>query len=84
VTMLLVPPTAAGTAELVVRGAHVLDPRERIDGVHDVVVRKGRVAELTAPGAAAVPDGAQVVDGHGRHLLPAFVDPHVHLRTPGK
>jgi dihydroorotase len=84
VTMLLVPPTAAGTAELVVRGAHVLDPRERIDGVHDVVVRKGRVAELTAPGAAAVPDGAQVVDGHGRHLLPAFVDPHVHLRTPGQ
>ena len=83
-TMLLVPPTAAGTADLVVRGAHVLDPRERIDGTHDVVVRAGRIAELTAPGAAAAPQGAQVVDGHGRHLLPAFVDPHVHLRTPGQ
>jgi dihydroorotase len=83
-TALLVPPTAAGTAELVVRGARVLDPREGLDGAHDVVVRAGRIAELTAPGAAAVPEGAQVVDGQGRHLLPAFVDPHVHLRTPGQ
>ena len=80
----LVPPTAARTADLIVRGAHVLDPRERLDGVHDVVVRRGRIAEIAAPGSAAVPDGAQVVDGRGRHLLPAFVDPHVHLRTPGQ
>ena len=80
----LVPPTAARTADLVVRSAHVLDPRERLDGVHDVVVRRGRIAEIAAPGNAAVPDGAQVVEGRGRHLLPAFVDPHVHLRTPGQ
>jgi dihydroorotase len=83
-TARLVPPTAARTADLVVRCAHVLDPRERIDGVHDVVVRRGRIAEIAAPGSAAVPDGAQLVDGRGRHLLPAFVDPHVHLRTPGQ
>ena len=25
-----------------------------------------------------------MVEGEGRHLLPAFVDPHVHLRTPGQ
>jgi dihydroorotase len=80
----LVPPTAARTADLVVRGAHVLDPRERIDGLHDVVVRRGRIAEIATPGSAAVPEGAQVVEGRGRHLLPAFVDPHVHLRTPGQ
>ena len=24
-----------------------------------------------------------MVDGEGRHAFPAFVDPHVHLRTPG-
>jgi dihydroorotase len=28
--------------------------------------------------------GAEVVDGAGRLLLPAFVDPHVHFRTPGQ
>jgi dihydroorotase len=26
----------------------------------------------------------EVVEGRGRHLLPAFFDPHVHLRSPGQ
>ncbi len=29
-------------------------------------------------------DGIEVIDADGRHLFPAFVDPHVHLRTPGQ
>jgi dihydroorotase len=68
-------------ARLVIRGAHVLDPRERIDAVLDVVVSGGEIAAL---GAADAPEGAEVIDGAGRHLLPAFVDPHVHLRVPGQ
>ena len=74
----------APDATLVVRGAHVLDPRTGLDGAHDVVIRAGEVAEIAAPGSAAVPDGAEVVDGSGRHLFPAFFDPHVHLRVPGQ
>jgi dihydroorotase len=75
---------AAGpAATLVVRSARVLDPNSGVDGVHDVVVRDGEIAEITAPDSAAVPEGAEVVDGEGRHLFPAFFDPHVHLRTPG-
>ncbi len=74
----------ARPAELVIRGAHVLDPNAGVDAPHDVVVRGGEIAELTAPGAAPVPAGAEVLDGEGRHLLPGFVDPHVHLRTPGQ
>ena len=71
-------------AQLLVRAAHVLDPRERIDGPHDVLVRDGAIAEIGAPGTLRVPEGATVVDGAGRHLFPAFVDPHVHLRVPGQ
>jgi dihydroorotase len=69
-------------ATLVVRGARVVDPREGLDRVLDVVVEDGRIASM-AEGATA-PDGAEVVDGAGRHLMPAFVDPHVHLRVPGE
>jgi len=69
-------------ADLVVRGAHVLDPRAGLDGVHDVLVRGGVIAEVGALRDAG-PD-VEVVDGRGRHLFPAFVDPHVHLRTPGQ
>ncbi len=71
-------------AELILRRASVLDPGAGIDGVHDVVVRDGRVAELAGPGDAAEPDGAEVVEAEGLATFPAFFDPHVHLRTPGQ
>jgi dihydroorotase len=71
-------------AELLVRGARVLDPRVGIDAAHDVLVRGGVIAELGAPGSLEAPAGAEVLDGEGRHLFPGFVDPHVHLRVPGQ
>jgi dihydroorotase len=70
-------------ADIVLRGATVLDPVAGIEGAHDVVVRDGRIAELAAPGAADVADGEEI-DADGLHAFPAFFDPHVHLRTPGQ
>jgi dihydroorotase len=74
----------AAPADLLVREAHVLDPRTGLDEARDVLVRDGAIAELAAPGTLSAPEGAEVVEAAGRHLLPAFVDPHVHLRTPGQ
>ncbi|MEA2221185.1 MAG: dihydroorotase [Solirubrobacteraceae bacterium] len=74
----------ARPADLLVRGVHVLDPRTRLDGPHDVLVRDGEIAEIGAAGSIATPAGVETIDGRGRHLFPAFVDPHVHLRTPGQ
>ena len=69
-------------SDLILRGATVLDPVAGIDGRHDILIRAGRIAELTAPGSAA-DDGAEVVEAEGMHAFPGFFDPHVHLRTPG-
>lgn len=69
-------------ADLLIRDVCVLDPRAGIDERRDVRVREGVIAELAEPGTLSVE--SEVVDGGGRHLLPAFVDPHVHLRTPGQ
>jgi dihydroorotase len=74
----------AKPAELLIRAAHVLDPRAGIDERFDILIRDGRISELGAPGSLAEPDGIEVLDSGGRHLFPAFVDPHVHLRTPGQ
>ena len=30
------------------------------------------------------PPGGESIDGEGRHVFAAFVDPHVHLRVPGE
>jgi dihydroorotase len=84
-------------ADLLLRDVHVLDPRAAIDARHDVRVRGGLIVEIGEPGTleaesqiadpgngghAAI---AELVDGAGRlRLLPAFFDPHVHLRTPGQ
>ena len=71
------------SASLVLRGATVLDPVAGIDAQHDIVVRDGRIAELTAPGEANA-DGFEEIDAGALHAFPAFFDPHVHLRTPGQ
>jgi dihydroorotase len=73
----------APPAELLIREAHLFDPRCELDRAGDVLIRSGRIAEIGAPGSIDAA-GAEVVDASGKHLFPAFVDPHVHLRTPGQ
>ena len=71
----------ARKADLVVRGARVLDPVEGVDEVLDVRIDDG---VITALGRALEANGHRVVEAGGLLLAPAFVDPHVHLRTPGR
>jgi dihydroorotase len=68
-------------ADVVVRGARVLDPSEGVDAVVDVRVDAGRIAAI---GSGLDTNEHRVVDGAGLVLAPGFVDPHVHLRTPGR
>jgi dihydroorotase len=70
--------------DLLLRDVHVLDPRAMIDCRHDVRVRGGEVAELGEPGGLSHEPGEELIEGRGQHLLPAFFDPHVHLRVPGQ
>jgi dihydroorotase len=70
-----------GTDDLVVRSARVLDPGEGIDDLLDVRVDRGVITEI---GLNVDANGHRVVEGRGLVLAPAFVDPHVHLRTPGR
>jgi dihydroorotase len=71
-------------ADLLLREVHLLDPRAGIDALHDVRVRGGDVAELAPAGTLTREDGEETIEGRGRHVFPAFFDPHVHLRTPGQ
>ncbi len=67
--------------DLLVRGARVVDPVSRIDTILDVRLDGGVIAAL---GEQLDANSHRVVDGTGLVLAPAFVDPHVHLRTPGR
>ncbi|WP_164020052.1 dihydroorotase [Pyxidicoccus trucidator] len=65
------------------RRGRVIDPRNGVDGVRDVLVRDGKVVEVSeAP--LPVPASAEVVDANGKWVVPGFIDLHVHLREPGE
>jgi dihydroorotase len=70
-----------GADDLVIRGARVLDPTEGVDAVLDVRVDGGTISQI---GERLDANGHRTIDGSGLLLAPAFVDPHVHLRTPGR
>jgi len=72
-------------ADLLLRDVHVLDPRAPLDAPCDVRVHDGLIAEIAGAGTLEGDETAEIIDGGGRlRLLPAFFDPHVHLRTPGQ
>jgi dihydroorotase len=66
---------------IIVRGARALDPVDGVDATLDVRIDDGVIAAL---GTDLDTNSHRVVEGQGLLLAPAFVDPHVHLRTPGR
>src|SRR6058998_4088158 len=68
-------------ADLVIRGARVLDPAEGIDARLEVRIDGGTIAEVAERVNA---NEHRAVEADGLVLAPAFVDPHVHLRAPGR
>ena len=70
------PQRPGDPANVVIRGARLVDPAAGIDRTGDLVVRGGVIG--------GEPDGLEVIDGTGLTVIPGIVDVHVHLRTPGK
>jgi dihydroorotase len=59
--------------DLSYEGVRVVDPTEGIDETLNLTVEAGVITKIE-PGSG----------GDGRIVAPGFVDPHVHLRTPGR
>jgi dihydroorotase len=70
---------------ILLRGGRVLDPAAGVDGVRDVLLRDGEVAEVAERiDLDGRDDGdVEVVDCDGLWVTPGFVDLHTHLREPG-
>ena len=52
---------------------------ERTLADHTVIVRGDRIAEVGPAGTVTVPDGATVVDGAGKFLMPGMAEMHAHV-----
>jgi dihydroorotase len=63
----------------VIRNARLVNEGEILES--DILLKNGRIEKIANDMQA--PAGAEVVDAHGRHLLPGMIDDQVHFREPG-
>ena len=75
------PATGKSVDPVLIRGGRVIDPAQGIDGPRDVLLEGGLVSAVGNDLPA--PEGARVLEAHGRIVCPGFVDVHCHLREPG-
>jgi dihydroorotase len=69
-------------SSLLIHGGHLIDPAARIDAPMDILLKDGRVAEVTAP--RKIKGADRRFDARGLVVAPGFIDLHVHLREPGQ
>ena len=67
----------AQTYNIVIKGGHVIDPKNNIDTVMDIAVKDGKIA-LTAKNIDEQ-EGIQVVNARGLYVTPGLIDIHVHV-----
>ena len=71
----------AASASVIIAGGRLVDPAAGFHGeAVDVRIENGRIAEI---GPDLHHPDAETIDAAGLTVMPGFVDPHVHLRTPG-
>ncbi|MBI4341601.1 MAG: dihydroorotase [Candidatus Omnitrophica bacterium] len=68
-------------AKTLIKNGHVVDPANKRDGRFDVLIDRGKIADVQ-PSIAA--NGAKAIDAAGLVVAPGFVDLHTHLREPGR
>lgn len=63
--------------DIVIKGGHVIDPKNNIDAVMDVAITDGKIMQLAKNIDAK--QAMQVVDAKGMYVTPGLVDLHAHL-----
>src|SRR5262245_10084483 len=63
--------------DLLLKGGHVIDPKNKISAVRDVAIANGKVAAVAAKIDPA--EALKVVDVSGYYVTPGLVDIHVHV-----
>jgi dihydroorotase len=75
--LMVVRAEAQPTYDVLLKGGHVIDPRNGVDGIMDVAVAGGKVAAVRAGILPAT--ARQVIDVTGLYVTPGLIDIHVHV-----
>src|SRR5579871_2011665 len=63
--------------DLVLKGGHVIDPKNGIDQMMDVAVSNGKIARVAANIPAS--EAKRIADVAGLYVTPGLIDIHVHV-----
>jgi len=74
----LPPPSASSSAAFVNVNVVPMESESVLAG-QTVVTQQGRITAMGPANSTLIPDGATVIEGHGRYLMPGLADMHVHL-----
>ncbi len=65
---------------ILIQKGRVIDPKNKIDSVMDVLIEDGIIKEVAVDIKASAD---QIIDASGKIVAPGLVDLHVHFREPG-
>jgi dihydroorotase len=63
--------------DIVIKGGHVIDPKNNINAVMDIAVKDGKIALVASN--ISIRDAVQVVTAKGLYVTPGIIDIHAHV-----
>jgi len=65
------------TYDLILRGGHVIDPAQNLNGKFDIAIQNGRIAAVQPSITSS--SAKQAIDVSGKLVLPGLIDTHGHV-----
>jgi dihydroorotase len=76
-TLLLPGLCQAQNYDIIIKGGHVIDPKNKIDAVMDLAIKDKKIAIVTK--SIDSEEGKKIIDAKGLYVTPGLIDAHVHL-----
>lgn len=78
ITMLMIAGLAqAQTYNIVIKGGHVIDPKNNINELMDIAIKDGKIVQVAK--SISTKEARQVVNATGYYITPGLIDMHVHV-----
>jgi len=77
-SLVMAMPALAIDYDVVINNGRVMDPETLFDGIANVGIKDGRIAEISKKPL----EGAKTIDATGHIVAPGFIDTHFHWQAP--